>query len=160
MLFPLSFSLEHTHAHTHMQVAMFNKQQRQRVELLLSVTPRKDATGRVIGVIGISHCITERKRAESLALELQAFIDTANAPIFGIDPNGLVNEWNFKTASITGYTRMEVLGRNLVQVRGPTLPLSQTLSGGGSLLPGCASVRFWDEGSPLDDVWNNLWESN
>jgi transcriptional regulator with PAS, ATPase and Fis domain len=28
--------------------------------------------------------------------ELQTFIDTANAPIFGIDAKGRVNEWNKK----------------------------------------------------------------
>ena len=30
--------------------------------------------------------------------ELQTFIDTANAPIFGIDDQGRVNEWNNKAA--------------------------------------------------------------
>jgi len=36
-----------------------------------------------------------------MANELRQLVDTANAPIFGIDLNGLVNEWNFKTAEIT-----------------------------------------------------------
>ena len=31
-----------------------------------------------------------------LSQELQTFIDTANAPIFGIDAHGRVNEWNNK----------------------------------------------------------------
>jgi PAS domain S-box-containing protein len=38
----------------------------------------------------------------------------ANAPIFGIDTGGLVNEWNEKAAQITGYTKQEVLGKHLV----------------------------------------------
>ena len=37
--------------------------------------------------------------------ELTQLIETANAPIFGIDANGLVNEWNRKTATITGFRR-------------------------------------------------------
>ncbi len=31
--------------------------------------------------------------------ELQTFIDTANAPIFGIDAHGKVNEWNNKVGA-------------------------------------------------------------
>ena len=36
----------------------------------------------------------------AMANELRQLIDTANAPIFGIDIHGLVNEWNDKTAEI------------------------------------------------------------
>ena len=91
-----------------------------RVEVLLNATTRRDVSGNVVGVIGVGQDITERKQVEventRVAQELQTFIDTANAPIFGIDANGLVNEWNNKSAAITGFSREEVLGRNLVQV--------------------------------------------
>jgi PAS domain S-box-containing protein len=63
--------------------------------------------------------LTERKRVEEeltrMATELQQLIDTANAPIFGVDANGLVNEWNQKAVKITGYSRYEVFGRSLVE---------------------------------------------
>ena len=39
-----------------------------------------------------------------LADELRQLIEKANAPIFGIDKEGKVNEWNYKVAEITGYT--------------------------------------------------------
>lgn len=51
-----------------------------------------------------------------VAQELQTLIDTANAPIFGIDAQGLVNVWNSKTAEITGFSREEALGQDLLQV--------------------------------------------
>ena len=35
----------------------------------------------------------------------------ANAPIFGIDADGLVNEWNRKAAEITGFAKEEVRNR-------------------------------------------------
>ncbi len=93
---------------------------RRRVEVLLNATTRRDVDGGVIGVIGVGQDITERKQVEiektRVAQELQTFIDTANAPIFGIDAQGLVNEWNNKAAAITGFSREEVLGKNLVQV--------------------------------------------
>ena len=89
--------------------------------MLLNATTRKDVDGQVVGVIGVGQDITERKHVEvektRVAQELQTFIDTANAPIFGIDARGLVNEWNNKAAAITGFSRSEVLGKNLVQAR-------------------------------------------
>ena len=92
----------------------------QRVEVLLNATPRTDVSGKIVGMLGVGQDITERKQVEvektRVAQELQTFIDTANAPIFGIDAQGLVNEWNNKSAAITGFSREEVLGKNLVQV--------------------------------------------
>jgi PAS domain S-box-containing protein len=41
-------------------------------------------------------------------------VDTANAPIFGIDTEGRVNEWNQRSEQITGFTKAEVMGRDLV----------------------------------------------
>ena len=41
-------------------------------------------------------------------------VNTANAPIFGIDAQGKINEWNLRSQTITGFTKKEVLGRDLV----------------------------------------------
>ena len=62
--------------------------------------------------------VTETKRNDryvaAMASELRLLIETANAPIFGIDENGLVNEWNQKTAEITGYSKVEAMNNPLV----------------------------------------------
>ena len=93
---------------------------KQRVDVLLNATTRRDVAGSIVGMIGVGHDITERKQVEiekiRVAQELQTFIDTANAPIFGIDAHGLVNEWNNKAAEITKFSREEVLGKDLVEV--------------------------------------------
>jgi PAS domain S-box-containing protein len=49
-----------------------------------------------------------------MANELRQLVDTANAPIFGIDVKGNVNEWNLKTAEITGFQKDEAFGKHLV----------------------------------------------
>jgi PAS domain S-box-containing protein len=49
-----------------------------------------------------------------IANEQAQLIDGANAPIFGIDVQGKINEWNLKAAKITGFKKKEVLGRDLV----------------------------------------------
>jgi PAS domain-containing protein len=92
----------------------------QRVDILLNATTRRNINGGVVGVIGVGQDITERKQVEvekaRVAQELQTFIDTANAPIFGIDDRGCVNEWNNKAAEITSFSRDEVIGKDLVEV--------------------------------------------
>ena len=92
-----------------------------RVEVLLNATPRTDASGRIVGVLGVGQDITDRKQVEKektrIADELLTLIDSVNAPIFGVDVCGLVNEWNNKSAAMTGFTREEVVGKNFVEVR-------------------------------------------
>eukprot|EP00808_Paulinella_micropora_P003649 g22756.t1 len=90
-----------------------------RLEILLNASSRRDTDGRVIGVIGVGQDITQRKTAEQelnrVAQDLERLIDGANAPIFGIDTDGNVSEWNQSASQITGYTKNEVLGKNLVK---------------------------------------------
>jgi PAS domain S-box-containing protein len=56
-----------------------------------------------------------RAEMEHVAHDLTLLIDTANVPIFGVDSRGLVNEWNQTSEKITGFTKDEVLGKDLVQ---------------------------------------------
>jgi PAS domain S-box-containing protein len=90
-----------------------------RLEIMLNATSRRDMDGNIIGVIGIGQDMTEMKSAqakqERTAIELTQLIDTANAPIFGIDIQGKVSEWNQTAVRITGYRKEEVMGRDLVQ---------------------------------------------
>ena len=75
--------------------------------------------GAIVGVIGVGQNITLQKQAQAettrVASELTQLIDTANAPIFGIDTQGLVNEWNQEAVSLSGYSKDEVMGHDLVQ---------------------------------------------
>jgi PAS domain S-box-containing protein len=82
-----------------------------RIEILLNATPRNDSNGNIVGVVGIGQDITDRIAQEH---EYFRLIDTANAPIFGVDTNGCINEWNQKIVEITGYPRASVLGLSLV----------------------------------------------
>ncbi|KAF1331143.1 Hybrid signal transduction histidine, partial [Globisporangium splendens] len=82
-----------------------------RIEILLNATPRNDSNGNIVGVVGIGQDITDRIAQEH---EYFRLIDTANAPIFGVDTNGCINEWNQKIVEITGYQKASVLGLSLV----------------------------------------------
>ena len=56
--------------------------------------------------MGVGQDITELKLKDeevaNIAADLRALIDTANAPIFGIGKDGLVNEWNNKVRGVHG----------------------------------------------------------
>ncbi|MBC7860796.1 MAG: EAL domain-containing protein [Burkholderiaceae bacterium] len=74
--------------------------------------PMRDAQGRLIGVLGIGHDITERKQAES-HLQLAASVFThAREGIIITDAAGVMVRVNDTFSAITGYGREEALGRN------------------------------------------------
>ncbi|KAL0300621.1 UNVERIFIED_CONTAM: Phytochrome E [Sesamum radiatum] len=50
----------------------------------------------------------------SAAVEMVRLIDTATAPIFGVDPSGLINGWNAKMCELTGLEVSEALGKSLI----------------------------------------------
>lgn len=57
--------------------------------------------------------------------ELTQLIDTANAPIFGVDTQGIINVWNQQLEYITGFSRNQVIGRCFVAEL--VAPADQTL---------------------------------
>ena len=83
--------------------------------LLLNATARRDLSGRVTGVIGIAQDITEAKERESeidrLLREANQLIETANAPIFGVDTDLRITEWNLKAQAISEYSKEETMGK-------------------------------------------------
>lgn len=52
-------------------------------------------------------------KSDRLTQEWAQLIDTANAPIFGVDSGGNIVEWNQKIASLMGYHKYTVLGASL-----------------------------------------------
>merc|ERR1712238_624749 len=84
----------------------------------VNATTRRDPESNIVGVVGVAQDVTESvkhdKAVESMARELRQLVDTANAPIFGIDAKGNVNEWNDNTAEITGFRKEEAFGCPLV----------------------------------------------
>ncbi|MBT1690351.1 PAS domain S-box protein [Dawidia soli] len=58
--------------------------------------------------------ITQQKEYENnlttIAKELSGLIDNSNVPIFGLDRDGYVNEWNQVTSQVTQYSKQEAMG--------------------------------------------------
>ncbi len=87
---------------------------------------------------------SERLRATE---ELQTFIDTANAPIFGIDAAGLLNVCNPRAAAVMGYSSNEaqLLGRDPCEValRGAGGGGRSTRAGGSGRQGGVEDFSNW-----------------
>ena len=58
--------------------------------------------------------IKGKLKSKRMAEEVRRFIETSNAPIFGIDNNGNIDEWNRTSETLIGYTKKEVIGKNMV----------------------------------------------
>ena len=85
----------------------------------MNATTRRDADGETIGVVGIAQDIT-LQNAQSVAIrraneEFRVLIETANAPIIGVDTEIRVTDWNGKVASLTGYAKEDTAGRPLLE---------------------------------------------
>ena len=82
------------------------------------MSSRRDSNGQIIGALCI--CVDASRSRDATApggngqraggeeAEVRLVIEHANAPIFGVDASGKVNEWNLKAVEITGYTKEEV----------------------------------------------------
>ena len=79
--------------------------------------PYRDNFGKIIGVVGFTTDITERKQAEEQLREIRDYLENllnyANAPIIVWDTNSKITRFNHAFEHLTGYTSNEVIGKNL-----------------------------------------------
>ena len=78
--------------------------------------PIKDENGNVIGIIGFSVDITERKMAEEALRhsegKLRVMFETMTEGVVVTDLSGIIIDANKAALKITGYSKEEVIGRN------------------------------------------------
>ncbi len=72
----------------------------------------RDDSGKVIGVIGVSTDITERKRVEKELIKLSQAVLQSPASVVITDLDGNIEYANPKTLETTGYLPEELLGKN------------------------------------------------
>ena len=86
-------------------------------------TPYWAGDGSLLGVLGISRDITERKKTEDeLNLnesKLRAITGSANDAILMMDEQGLISFWNRAASLMFGYSNDEAIGQNLHELLVP-----------------------------------------
>jgi PAS domain S-box-containing protein len=77
----------------------------------LTISPVRDAAGRVIGASKVARDVTERRLAERALSEQARLLDLSNDAIFVRDGGDHVTYWNKAATDLYGFTREEALGR-------------------------------------------------
>ncbi|HLG94504.1 MAG TPA: PAS domain S-box protein, partial [candidate division Zixibacteria bacterium] len=90
------------------------------IDISLTTAALHDSTGKIMGAMAIFADITERKRAEKLAQEVEsrnrAILKSAIDGIIVLDHRGLVVEFNPTAEKIFGFKRERVLGREMAEL--------------------------------------------
>lgn len=88
-----------------------------RIDVSLSISPIKDSAGNIIGVSKIARDITERKQAEEALRQSEAIkaamLESSLDAIITIDHEGKVIDTNPTVEGVFGYTREEMLGKEM-----------------------------------------------
>ncbi|MGE5621459.1 MAG: PAS domain S-box protein [Candidatus Bathyarchaeota archaeon] len=83
------------------------------ITFLTTKGPMQDADGRIVGVFGIAHDITLRKQAETQVRQLSLAVEQSPVSIVITDLESSIQYVNQAFVDKTGYTRQEVVGRNV-----------------------------------------------
>ncbi|MBC7789381.1 MAG: PAS domain-containing protein [Anaerolineae bacterium] len=76
--------------------------------------PRRNATGEIIGLIGISRDVTQRRTAEDAMVRLAAIVESSDDAIAGASLDGLVTTWNPAAERLLGYSAAEIIGKPIM----------------------------------------------
>ena len=89
------------------------------VDVSLTVSPIRNAAGKLIGASKIARDIREQKRADVAALRLGAIVESSDDAIVSKDLNGIVTSWNAAAERMFGYTADEMIGQSITRVIPP-----------------------------------------
>ncbi|MGI5836518.1 MAG: PAS domain S-box protein, partial [Chloroflexota bacterium] len=96
------------------------------LNILVSVSPIKDTTGKIVGAASIGHDITERKRAEVILERYRLLSEYTRDILLFIRMDGQIIEANRAAERAYGYSRNELVTLNITDLRPPD---EQRLSG-------------------------------
>jgi PAS domain S-box-containing protein len=82
-----------------------------RIDVSLTISPVRDASGAIIGASKIAREITERKRLTTARAYLAAIVDSSDDAILSKDLHGIITSCNAATVRLFGYSAAELIGQ-------------------------------------------------
>ncbi|GEO11989.1 PAS domain S-box protein [Segetibacter aerophilus] len=81
-----------------------------------SLSPLRDAEGRLLGFVKIMRDLTERRRLEETKFFLASIVETLGDSIVTIDLDRIITSWNKAAENLYGYSASEAIGKNLTML--------------------------------------------
>ena len=113
------------------ELGMYTEGQGEVVQLLINGSVRRDVDGVVEGLVfigqDITHTLRAIKTAQQVSKDYEHIFANAAIPIFGIDLEGRVNEWNAAMERSLGLLASEAMGKLLIgEIFGNLIHIQQT----------------------------------
>ncbi len=82
-----------------------------RIDVAVTASPLKDASGKMMGISLVFRDISERKRAEVERAQLAAIVESSNDAILIRDPGRTILSWNAAAERLFGWSAQEAIGQ-------------------------------------------------
>jgi PAS domain S-box-containing protein len=88
----------------------------ERFPVSLTISPIKDATGRIVGASKVARDISDRTKNDQSRFQLATIVDSADDAIVSKNLNGIVRTWNQGAIRMFGYTAEEMVGQPVLRL--------------------------------------------